>query len=130
MPLGLLLGLVVGGIAGVALLLHLLGLSRSYILMGEADARHHWARFFPEDEVMTVRVASNGKAALILTQSGTGLVRSFGADVVAHPVARVETAAKGLKFSFDDFGAPADIVVLRTDEVPQWQAVLKGRMNG
>jgi len=83
MPLNVLLIIIVGGIAAIALLLHLLGKSRLAVLTQE-DARSAWHRHFPDDEILDLTVAHDGHAALVQTSQGPGLLWSFGADTVAR----------------------------------------------
>ena len=81
MALELLLALVLGGISGIAVLLHLTGRSRQAVL-GVETARTAWLRHFPEDSVLRVLPADGGQAALVLTSGGPGLLWAFGADTV------------------------------------------------
>jgi hypothetical protein len=50
MPLPVLIALVIGGIAGIALILHLSGRSR-VVALTEVTARAAWLRHFPDDRV-------------------------------------------------------------------------------
>ena len=63
MPLELLLVLVIGGIAGIAVLLHVLGFSRSLTFEDEAAARAAWLRAFPDDTVTGVTLSESQSAA-------------------------------------------------------------------
>ena len=122
MPLEILLVLVVGGIAGIAGALHLLGLSARPALNADA-ARAGWLRHFPDDAVVAVTPAASGLAALIETETGHGLVWRFGADTVARrlPCQSIETDIVGLKVRFDDFGSPWVKLRLTADEQTQWK---------
>lgn len=83
MSISVLIALVAGGIAGIVLLLHVMGLSRR-MPMSPEDARAAWHREFPDDEATEVMVTPDGLAALILTHEGRGLVWSRGIDPAAR----------------------------------------------
>ncbi|MEX0371473.1 MAG: hypothetical protein AB3N09_12645 [Tateyamaria sp.] len=83
MPLHILLILVVGGIGGIALALHLLGLSRTAPLTCDSAAAA-WQRHFPDDTIFDVDVTTNGGAARITSAQGRGLVWQMGADTCAR----------------------------------------------
>jgi hypothetical protein len=116
MPLPVLIALVVFGIAGIALLLHVLGYSSAPPL-SEDSARAGWLRHFPDDSIRTVTLGKDGRMALIDTANGCGLVWLMGADTVAR---RLEQARldRG-KLTFDDFGAPK--VLLSGDDLSMLQ---------
>lgn len=122
MPLEILLFLVVGGIAGIALALHLMGMSRAEPL-DEAAARAGWLRQFPDDAVEHLRLARNGRAALVRTAAGRGVVWRFGADTVAYRLddVRLSEVAAGLHLRFADFGTPKLILQLAPDERRIWK---------
>lgn len=128
MPLEILLILVVGGIAGIALALHLMGMSRSAPL-DEATARAGWLRQFPDNEIAHLRLARNGRAALVRTKSGQGVVWRFGADTVAHRIenVRVREVASGLFLRFADFGTPKLMLDLAPDERLIWKEEIEGK---
>lgn len=121
MPLELLLALVVGGISGIAVLLHLTGRSRQAVLTA-GSARSAWLRHFPNDCVIKVLPAASGQAALVLTEGGPGLLWAFGADTVGRPLAaaRIRETAAGLRFEFNDFSAPGLSLSLPESERRQW----------
>jgi len=107
MPLSILLSLVIGGIAAIALLLHLSGRSQRRVLSAE-DARRDWNRHFPDDDIVDVTLAPDSHAALILTRQGPGLLWAMGADTAARRLRDfdlIETP-KGLTVRFHDFTAP------------------------
>jgi hypothetical protein len=104
MPLTVLLLLVVLGIAGIGVLLHLGGASRRFDISDEPVARREWARHRPHDAVVAVHLAAG--AALIETEQGLGLLRPFGADTVAHGVAEMRAVSGALRIGFADFAAP------------------------
>jgi hypothetical protein len=128
MSLSVLISLVVGGIAGIALLLHLAGRSRLAALT-DAAARNAWLRHFPDDRIVRVLVAHDGHAALVETHRGKGLVWAFGDDTVVRPLdaAALHDRADGLEFRFPDYAAPCARVALDADERRAWRAALETR---
>ena len=127
MPLEILLILVTGGIAGIALALHLSGLSRVTPL-DEGAARAGWLRHFPDDPVEELRLARNGRAALVRTASGRGVVWRFGADTVARYLVdvRLRDLATGLQLRFGDFGTPKLTLDLAPEERRIWKEEIEG----
>lgn len=121
MPLQVLLILVIVGIAGVALALHLLGLSGGAPL-DEAAAKEGWARHFPDDHIIAADPNDARSAALILTDNGLGLVWRFGADTVARRLTQTDVSAQpsGLMLRFLDFGAPRLNITLNAREQENW----------
>lgn len=67
MPLPVLLALVVAGIGGIALLLHLTGRSRTLAMTPES-ATAEWLRQYPDDEVLEALPAHDGRAELIVAR--------------------------------------------------------------
>lgn len=126
MPLEILLVLVVGGIAGIAVLLHLTGKSRLQVLTPDT-ASEQWLRHFPDDIVVDVTVAHDGHAALVRTNIGAGLIWSFGADTVARHLRDFDwlNHPKGLEVQFHDFGTPHVIVHLDETERRHWQHLME-----
>ena len=123
MPLWLLLILVVGGIGGITLLLHLSGKSQR-VVMSVEDARTAWHRHFPDDLIEDALLSHDGHAALVSTSQGPGLVWAFGADTVARHLRDFDMIdAKGrLNFMFHDYTAPRVSVVLTDPERRKWKA--------
>ena len=107
MPLPLLLALVICGIAGIALLLHLLGLSTPRRLDADA-ARAAWLREFPDTDVTGITLCEGGTAALVATDAGPGVVWAMGADTTARPLggATLHETPTGLSLQLADFTAP------------------------
>ncbi len=107
MSISVLIALVAGGIAGIAVLLHVMGLSRR-MPMSPEDARAAWHREFPDDEAVEVMVTPDGLAALILTREGRGLVWSMGIDPAARRLHDFDVTEdpNGLTIRFSDFSAP------------------------
>ncbi len=125
MPLEILLILVGGGIAGVALLLHLTGKSRLQVLTPKT-AQEQWLRHFPDDPIIDVTVAHNGHAALIRTETGAGLLWSFGADTVARHLRDFDWLdhPEGFEVLFHDFSTSRVIVHLDETERQHWQNLM------
>lgn len=121
MPLPVLLALVVGGISGIALLLHLTGRSRLAVLDPETAAAA-WTRENPGDEVIEATVSADGHAALILTPQGKGLVWAVGADTTARPLRDFDLmeTPQGLTVLFHDFTAPRAKIRLADFERRHW----------
>ena len=125
MPLYILLTLVIGGIAGIALLLHLMGKSAPLVMSSE-DARAAWHRHFPDDEIKDALITGDGHAALIRTSQGPGLVWSFGADTVARHLRDFDVieAPDHLRVIFHDFTAPKVTLHLDENERQHWQSLM------
>lgn len=121
MPLEVLLTLVIGGIASIVLLLHLLGKSARRVMSAE-DARAAWHRHFPDDTVTGLDLAHDGHAALVQTEQGPGLLWAFGADTVARHLRDFDLidAPKGLRVRFHDYTAPGVTLRLAEDERALW----------
>lgn len=125
MPLGILLLLVIGGIAGITLALHLLGLSEAARFDGEAEAARAWEREFPEDPARAVTLSQDQHAALIEAQSGGhGIVWPMGADSTARYLtgASIKSVRGGLRIRLPDFTAPTVRLKLNLDEAAAWPA--------
>lgn len=126
MPLEILLVLVVGGIAGITVLLHLTGKSRLHVLTPDTAPRQ-WLRHFPEDTVIDVTIAHDGHAALVRTQNGAGLIWSFGADTVARHLQDYDwfETANGIEVRFHDFSTPRATLHLDQTERQHWQHLMR-----
>ncbi len=126
MPLEILLVLVVGGIAGITLLLHLTGKSRLRLLSQET-AREEWVRHFPGDAVVDVTISHDCHAALVRTADGPGLLWSFGADTVARRLLDYDWVEhlKGIQVYFHDFSTPNVLVRLDDMERRHWQHLME-----
>ncbi len=122
MPLWILVILVVGGIGGITLALHLLGLSRVAPLT-EGTVRTAWQRHYPDDPIIDVLLARNGRAAAIQTHQGRALLWQLGADTVARYLGAhsLHKSPKGLTLRFSDYTAPRVRLVLEANEQAKWQ---------
>lgn len=128
MPLWLLVTLVIGGISAIALALHLLGLSRAPSLTDQA-ARQAWQRAYPESSVERIRVISDGSAALVTAEEGSGIVWRFGADSCARffgDHTQIMARGQSVVLKLGDFTAPRIRLRLTEEE----QTDLTRWMNG
>jgi hypothetical protein len=127
MPLSILLPMVGLGIAGIAGLLHLLGLSQRARLADAAAARAAWLREFPGDVPLAVTLCRDGSAALIATARGRGVVWGVGADTTARYLsgARLSPTRRGLRIDLPDYTAPHIRLTLDANEADAWQDALK-----
>lgn len=127
MPLEILGPLVVIGIAGVAVLLHVLGYSRRVDLSDAALARAAWLREFPETQVLNIAPADNGRAALVISTIGPGVVWAFGADTVARrlPPDGPDFGAGDMTLTFPDFGTGRMHLPLSPETITQWRSTLR-----
>jgi len=125
MPLPILLILVVGGIAAIALLLHLSGKSRRLVMSPE-DARSAWHRHFPDDTIREALITPDGHAALILTDQGPGLVWAMGLGTAARHLLDVDLidTPDGLTVMFHDFTAPNVTLHLPEDMRARWLTLM------
>lgn len=128
MPLSILLPMVIIGIAGITLVLHLLGLSRCATLRDATMARAAWDREFPADPARAATLSHDGHAALIETgQGGHGIVFPMGADTTARYLsgARLHATGGGLRIDLPDFTAPHIRLALDPDEAAGWPEMMK-----
>lgn len=126
MPLEILGPLVVLGIAGIALLLHWLGLTAPRHFRTEDDVRRAWAREFPNTPPQDILMSSDAKAALILLGNRAGLTWCFGDDTVSRLLRGHETTItpSGLRIALADFGAPQVNVTLTSADLAKWQEAM------
>lgn len=126
MPLHILIIMVVVGIGGIALLLHLTGRSRTATLT-ETDAQQGWLRHYPNDTVQHVTLAHDGKSALVLSDAGPGVIWVFGLDTVARHLrdCDVSETETGLRVDFHDYSAPPARFALSQDERALWQSEMR-----
>lgn len=129
MPLSILIPMVVLGIAGIALLLHLLGLTAPARFDDDDSAARAWLREFPEDPPTRIVLSHDHRAALIETAKGRGVVWPMGADTTARYLdgAQISQTNKGLRIDLPDYTAPHIHLSLDPDEARQWPALLKAR---
>lgn len=122
MPLSILLPMVVLGILGIALILHLKGFTKSLQFANEAEVRQHVHRLLPFVEVTSVLLSQDGKAAIVTTPELRYLIWSFGADCTLHGLtgAEIEDIPEGAHFHLHDFAAPGPKIALSHAEKPLW----------
>ncbi len=122
MPLTILLPLVIFGIAGIAVLLHLLGLSRTVRIETEARARTAWLREFPEDAPRRITLCQNRGAAMIQLADGAGVVWPVGADTTARHLtgAQITPTKDGICITLPDYTAPRIHLTLAAEEAAHW----------
>ena len=127
MPLEILLPMVVFGIAGITLLLHLLGLSRRALLADAGAARAAWLREFPEDAPTRVVLSQDHRAALVETPLGKGVIWPMGADTTARYLdgATITRTATGLRLDLPDYSAPRIHLTLDAAEAALWPTLLE-----
>jgi hypothetical protein len=127
MPLEVLLILVVGGIAGIALLLQLLGYSRAEPFT-EDTARAAWVRAEPDVPAHAVHLSDDRMAALVETGRGPAIVWHMGTDTTAHWLkgARTSRSNTGLRILLNDFAAPSVRVKLSPGATSRWLALIEG----
>ena len=130
MPLSILGPMVVIGIAGIAVILHLLGLSRRAVLADAAAARAAWDDEWGDtDPARAATLSHDRHAALIETASGRhGIVFPMGADTTARYLdgARVAVTEQGLRIDLPDFTAPHVRLHLDEGEAARWPALIRG----
>ncbi|MEQ9258404.1 MAG: hypothetical protein RIG84_04835 [Roseovarius sp.] len=127
MPLHVLIPMVAIGIAGVTLLLHLLGRSERAFLADEAAARRAWLREYPDAVPTRVILSHDGHAALVETAEGPGIVWPMGADTTARFLrgAHIHRTKRGLRVDLRDFAAPCIRLTLDEDEADLWPTHMK-----
>lgn len=127
MPLEILLPMVVLGIAGITVLLHVLGLSRPALLADGQAARAAWLDEFPEDMPRRVILSHDHRAALIETDRGKGVVWPMGAHTTARYLegAQITRTARGLRIDLPDYTAPRIHLTLEADEAETWPGMLE-----
>jgi hypothetical protein len=127
MPLEILLPMVVLGIAGITLLLHVLGLSCPALLADGQAARAAWLDEFPEDKPQRVVLSHDHRAALIETAKGKGVVWPVGADTTARYLqgAQITRTARGVRLDLPDYTAPHIHLTLDAAEADSWPRMLE-----
>ena len=129
MPLHITLIIVVFGISGTVLLVHLIGWTRSRHIQGLSDARAIWDDFFPEEAIISVLESDDECAALLTLESGAhGLIWSLGDEPVVRllhdPKPAMETST-GLRIRLAEFSAPyVDVHLANPADRARWTAIL------
>lgn len=129
MPLEILLALVIGGIAGIAALLHLTGRSEPRILRDEAEALALWQEALPTLPPTRALLSRSRQAALIHHAAGLGILWALGQDIVARPLPRaplrLRETARHLILHLPDFTAPHIRIALDADERSTWRRAIE-----
>lgn len=127
MPLHILIPMVVLGIAGITVLLHVLGQSRRATLEDEDAATRAWLREFPEARPSRVILSHDRHAALIETDAGAGVVWPMGMDTAARALdgARITRTNTGLRIDLPDFSAPRIHLTLDEEEAGSWPDMME-----
>lgn len=93
MSLGLLVAMVVVGVSGVVLIVHLTGGGAPARLAGEAAARERFAFDFPDPGVRSVHLTRAGEAAFLALEDGrVGIVQAVGGKFLTRLVAASDLA--------------------------------------
>lgn len=122
MPLHILLILVIGGITGIAVALHLLGLSRTEPFTLET-AHAAWLRNRPHDRVLRIDLTADGHAARVTTDAGRGILWQMGADSCARLLDGTEEAHADrttVTLHLNDYTAPKIRLHLTPQEQDDW----------
>ncbi|MEQ8988062.1 MAG: hypothetical protein RID15_10025 [Marinovum algicola] len=126
MPLQILLPMVVIGIAGIVVLLHVLGRSELARFEDEDAARQAWLREYPDTPPTRVILSHDNHAALVETEYGAGVVWPMGMDTTARLLrgAAICRTKDGLLVDLPDFAAPRVRLRLNDDEADLWPALM------
>ncbi len=124
MPLSILVPMVVIGIAGIAVLLHVLGKTGGRPLTSEDMARAAWLREMPDARIARVHLSRTGRAALIESDAGLGIVWAMGADTAVRMLSgsRAEVRGHTLSLRLKDYDAPRIRLALDGNEAEDWAA--------
>ncbi|MEL7092611.1 MAG: hypothetical protein AAFN94_12835 [Pseudomonadota bacterium] len=127
MPLEILLVLVIGGIAGIALALHLLGMTGAPTLT-IVQAQAAWLREFPDSVIHDVTLSPDGRAAGITDDTGRGLVWQMGADTCARRLnggEKIESRGNRMVLRLGDYAAPRLALTLPPEDRDRWTRWIK-----
>ncbi|WP_422033130.1 hypothetical protein [Roseovarius sp.] len=127
MPLQILLPMVVIGIAGIVVLLHMLGRSELARLEDDDAARRAWLREYPGTPPARVILSHDRHAALIESARGAGVVWPMGMDTTARFLrgATIRRTKDGLCIDLPDFTAPRIRLRLNDDEADLWPTLME-----
>jgi hypothetical protein len=126
-PLPILLGLIVGGIGGTLVALHLIGWSTPARIDSADTARHRFALDYPDVPVLDVQIAADGASALLLLEDDhLALITVLGDRFVVRKLGR--GSVRGLRIDpdhielqLDDPGFPrATIQLPESDDRTPW----------
>ena len=124
MPLPILGALVVLGIGGLVLLIHLLGWSKRPQYVDEAAAAAALITDYPHAKIQQMRLADDRRAALFLLSTGVGFAAPFGEGRLtrvlnAEDIRRVDEGRDGLTIRLTDYTAPKLEVMIADAEARQ-----------
>ena len=122
MPLTILLALVIGGIAGIALLTWAMGYGQEATIEDEAQLRALWDADNPHDPARDALLGQSRRAGLIETATGFGVVWPMGADFATRPVGdgRIHMTRRGVRLTLNDYTAPSIRLDLTPAEAQDW----------
>lgn len=118
MPLPVLGALVVLGIGGLVLLVHLFGWSKRPQYADDREAAEALLTDYPHASVRAVFLADDRRAALFVLADGVGFAAPFGEGrltrvIGADDVQRVEDGPGGLTIRLNDYTAPRLSVAMK-----------------
>jgi len=127
MPLHILLPLVVLGIVGIAVLVHIMGWSKAATLADEAAAESAWLDEFPDDPPIRVVLSQDRHAALVMTKKGRGVIWPMGAGTTARYLTdgKISRTARGLRIDLPDYTAPRIHLTLDESEANKWPTLME-----
>ncbi|THD75945.1 hypothetical protein E7681_05730 [Thalassobius vesicularis] len=130
MPLSALLLMVTGGIAAIAILLHILGMSRPRIFADDTEIAAVWRNEYPDTNLQSVNLSRNRHFALVQSSAGLGVVWAMGADGAARLLlgAEVSDIPGGLELSLPDYTAPEIRLKLDPDEIDSWRSKMEASL--
>jgi len=90
----------------------------------EETARQAWLASFPNGTITQTQIAKSGRAALVETDQGVGVLWQFGTSVLARrlPCRSIQDHAMGLRLRFADLSAPVVLLRLDPEEKARWRA--------
>ena len=124
MPLPILGALVVLGIGGLVLLIHLFGWSKRPQYADEAEAAAALMTDYPNATIQQARLADDRRAALFLLSTGVGFAAPFGEGRLTRvlnveDIRRVDEGRDGLTIRLTDYTAPQLDVMIADAEAQQ-----------
>lgn len=133
MPLPILGALVVLGIGGLVLLVHMLGGSKKRLYEDEAAAAADLKQDYPQAQIRQTMLADDRKSALFTLSDGVGFAARFGQGRLtrvlhANDLKRVEEGPDGLTIHLADYTAPRLLVRISSAQARAvWKAYLLNR---
>lgn len=83
-----------------------------------------WRAAFPADKISQVDIAATGRAALVETDKGLGILWRLGTGMMTRrlPCRSIDDHASGLRLRFADLTAPVVLLRLDPEEKVRWRA--------